>query len=211
MPNIFEEITAISSAIIGASLVALIVFLLVAAARARTAGKRFEEKLQQAVDDLKPLLADLRPLIYDLRPLVERGKAVSEDVAAMTRSIRGSVTTTSETVMAVNERALTALAAAEERLAEFDALLAVVQSEAEDIFVSTASAVRGVRGGAASLRGARRRGTNLASMQAEDDSAGGDATAGSEEESDDHAIDEGRGEGSPAPRVRPRAPRPRAS
>ena len=55
MPNIFEEITAISSAIIGASLVALIVFLLVAAARARTAGKRFEEKLQQAVDDLKPL------------------------------------------------------------------------------------------------------------------------------------------------------------
>jgi uncharacterized protein YoxC len=207
--SIFEEITAISSAIIGASLVALIVFLLVAAARARTAGKRFEDKLQQAVDDLKPLLGDLKPLIYDLRPLIERGKVISEDVAAMTRSIRGNVTAVSETVMAVNEQALTALAAAEERLAEFDALISVVQSEAEDIFVSTASAVRGVRGGAASL--GRRRGTNLASVEADDAASGGEAH--DEKEADGDAIDQRRAEeaAEPAPRIRPRAPRPRAS
>src|SRR5215813_6594199 len=152
MPNIFEEITAISSAIIGASLVALIVFLVVAAARARTAGKRFEEKLQQAVDDLKPLLDDLRPLLYDLRPLVERGKAISEDVASIANTIRENVDSVGDTVTAANERVRAALVATEERLAEFDALVSVVQEEAEDIFVSTAAAVRGVRGGAASLR-----------------------------------------------------------
>ena len=44
---------------------------------------------------------------------------------------------------------------------EFNALLAVVQEEAEDLFVSTASTVRGVRRGAAAFRD--RGGMDLAS------------------------------------------------
>ncbi|HEV8449100.1 MAG TPA: hypothetical protein VGQ44_19870 [Gemmatimonadaceae bacterium] len=206
MPNVFEEITAISSAIIGASLVTLIVLLIIGAARARTAGKRFEEKLQQAVDDLKPLLDDLRPLLYDLRPLVERGKAISEDVASIARTVRENVDQVGDTVTAANDRVRAALEATEERLAEFDALISVVQGEAEDIFVSTAAAVRGVRGGAASLR--RRRGTNLASVEAEDDAANDES---SDKEEGDDGIDERPEKESPAPRLRPRAPRPRAS
>src|SRR5262252_3354123 len=206
MTNAFEQITAISTAIIGVSLVTLIVFLIIAANRARTAGKHLEETVQRTVEDLKqdlkPLLGDLRPLLYDLRPLVERGKDISEDVAGITRSIRGNVEAVSETVMAANERALTALAAAEERLAELDALIAVVQSEAENIFVSAASAVYGVKGGAASLR-RHRRGTNLASVEAEDDAANDE---GSDKEEGDDGIDERPEKESPAPRIRPRAP-----
>jgi uncharacterized protein YoxC len=188
MTDIFQQITAISTAIIGVSLVVLIVLIVVAAARARSAGKRLEQVLQRTLDDL--------------RPLIERSKVISEDVSAMTHSIRGDVAAVSETVTAANERVRAALAATEERLAEFDALLSVVQSEAEDIFISTAAAVRGV---------GRRRGTDLASVEAEDAAPGGDVH--DEEEGDRDAIDEGRVEEArePAPRIRPRAPRPRAS
>ena len=48
--------------------------------------------------------------------------------------------------LAVNARALA------ERLGEFNALLKVFQDEVEATFVSTASTIRGVRGGAAAFR-----------------------------------------------------------
>ena len=48
--------------------------------------------------------------------------------------------------VAINARALA------ERLGEFNALLKVFQDEAEATFVSTASTIRGVRGGAAAFR-----------------------------------------------------------
>jgi uncharacterized protein YoxC len=195
MTDIFQQITAISTAIIGVSLVVLIVLIVVAVARTRAAGKRLEQMFQRTLDDL--------------RPLIDRSKAISEDVSAMTHSIRGDVAAVSETVTAANERVRAALTATEERLAEFDALLSVVQSEAEDIFISTAAAVRGVGRGAASL--GRRRGTNLASVEAEDAAAGGEIH--DEEEGDGDAIDARPSEEvpEPAPRIRPRAPRPRAS
>ena len=43
----------------------------------------------------------------------------------------------------------------EERIGDFNALLEVVQEEAEQIFLSTASTVRGVKAGADRLRGYR--------------------------------------------------------
>jgi hypothetical protein len=45
----------------------------------------------------------------------------------------------------------------EERIEEFNALIEVVQGEAEDIFLDTASTVRGVREGARSITSGRRR------------------------------------------------------
>ncbi len=41
----------------------------------------------------------------------------------------------------------------EERIEEFNALMSVVQDEAEDIFLDTASTVRGVREGARTISG----------------------------------------------------------
>jgi hypothetical protein len=193
MNPIFEEITAISTAVIGVSLVVLIVMLVVGAVRTRKAGTRLEQMVQRTLDDL--------------RPLIERGKAISDDVSAMTKSIRGDVAAVSDTVTAANEKVRAALVATEERLAELDAFLNVVQTEAEDLFVSTASAVRGVRGGAASLR--RHRGTDLASAEAEGDAV--DSDAQDEEVGDDDQIDRGSAAESPAPRIRSRARRPRAS
>jgi len=185
--NVFQEITAVSTAIIMLALVVLIVLLIVAAVRTRNAGQRFERALQQVYNDLQPVIA--------------RSKAISDDVASMTTSIRENVTAVTETVEAANEKVRDALDATETRLAEFNALLDVVQNEAQDLFVSTAAAVRGVGRGAAAMT--RRRGTDLASDEAEDALAADD-------QSDDH-NDRGPDAEGPAPRIRPRARRPRAS
>jgi uncharacterized protein YoxC len=192
MTNVFEEITAISTAIIGVALVGLIVLLLMVVGRARAAGKRLEQLIQRTMDDLQPVIA--------------RGKEISANLSAVTNSIRGDVEAVSDTVASANESVRAALAATEERLGEFNALLNVVQDEAENLFVSTAAAVRGVRGGAASL--SRRRGTDLASVEHEGDAAHGDAD---EEETEDDQVDEGPATESPAPRIRPRPRHPRAS
>jgi hypothetical protein len=62
-----------------------------------------------------------------------------------------------------------AVALSERRLNEFNALLEVVQQEAEQMFVSTASAVRGVRTTASAFAGASGRdGSNLASSTVDD-------------------------------------------
>lgn len=92
-----------------------------------------------------------------------------------------------------------------DRLGELNALLAVAQEEAEGAFVATASAVRGVRRGAAALTN----GDELDELEGEDDEDGYD------DESDEDAYererqfprDEGRSYGRPArPRLRSHRP-----
>ncbi len=207
MTNVFEQITAISTAIIGVSLVVLIIVLIVAAARARQAGKRLEQLVQRTFDDVKPLIQRLQGTFDDLQPVIERGKEISRDLSAVTHSIRGDVEAVSDTVASANDKVRSALEATEERLAEFNALLDVVQNEAEDLFVSTAAAVRGLGRGAASL--GRRRGTDLASDDG--DGAAPRGAAEEEEGDDDQDDDHESAAESPAPRIRSRARRPRAS
>jgi hypothetical protein len=52
-----------------------------------------------------------------------------------------------QTINAANQRLREAVDLTEQRMNEFNALLKVVQQEAEDTFVSTAAMVRGVRKG----------------------------------------------------------------
>jgi hypothetical protein len=77
---------------------------------------------------------------------------IAENVAYVTSAIRGDVDRINATVASANERIQQAVAVTEHRLADFNALLHVVQEEAEDLFITTASTVRGVRAGAASFR-----------------------------------------------------------
>lgn len=188
MNDVFQEITAISTAIIMVALVVLIILLITAAARMRAAGKRFESALERLYEDLQPVIA--------------RSKAISDDVANVTTTIRENVDAVTGTVESANEKVRAALDATEVRIAEFNALLDVVQGEAEDLFVTTAATVRGVGRGAAAIT--RRGGTNLASKEDEDAFAG----AEEDENGDDHSD---RGSDGPAPRIRHRAGPPRAS
>jgi uncharacterized protein YoxC len=152
----------------------------------------------------------------DLTPLIRHANTIADNVNFLTTSIRSDIQKVNNTIDSANERVERALSVAERRLNEFNALLAVVQAEAEGVFVSTASTVRGVRRGAASF-GARS-GTDLASDEldaaelAEDleleslDGLEGDDLEIQEEDDGDDRDPESAAQALPAaPRVRPRA------
>jgi uncharacterized protein YoxC len=88
----------------------------------------------------------------DIGPLVRNANAIADNINYITTSIRVDVTQFNQTVALANERLTIAVKSAEQRLHELDALMRVVQREAEDAFVSTASTLRGVRAGATTLR-----------------------------------------------------------
>jgi methyl-accepting chemotaxis protein len=95
----------------------------------------------------------------DFDPAIRNLTAASEQAKAITGTLRRNVDELSGTVSQTNDKVRRATEAAETRLAELNALIGVVQREAEDLFVRTASAVRGVQVGAGALRGiVRRRG-----------------------------------------------------
>src|SRR3569623_1969863 len=90
-------------------------------------------------------------------------------------------------------------------MGELNALLAVVQQEAEHVFVSTASTVRGVREGAAAFR--HRNGMDLASDEldaADDLGAAGDIEFQEEVDGYDRKPQSAAETLPAAPRVRPR-------
>jgi hypothetical protein len=145
----------------------------------------------------------------DITPLVRHATSIADNVDFVTTSIRTDVQKVNDTIDTANDRVQRALLMAERRLNEFNALLAVVQDEAEGVFLSTASTVRGVRRGAASF-GARS-GTDLASDEldaaelAEDLEPEGDDLEIQEEDDGDDRNPESATPALPAaPRVRPR-------
>ena len=145
----------------------------------------------------------------DLSPLVRNVREISDDVRGVTNSIRDDVERVNGAVTAVTDGVQRALAVSEERLGQMNALLEVVQDEAEQLFVTTASTVRGVRRGTEAFRG--RGGTDLASDEldaadpAEDLELEGDDLETQEEDDGDDRNPESAAQALPtAPRVRPR-------
>jgi uncharacterized protein YoxC len=100
----------------------------------------------------KKVSALLDRVYGDINPIVRHLSTVADNVDYITTSIRVDVQQVNQTIAAANQRLNHAVALAEQRLNEFNALIQVVQQEAEDTFVSTASTVRGVREGAATFR-----------------------------------------------------------
>ena len=88
----------------------------------------------------------------DIGPLVRNANTIADNVNYITTAIRVDVQQFNQTVTLANERLTAAVKATERRLHELDALMRVVQREAEDAFVSTASTLHGVRVGATTLR-----------------------------------------------------------
>ena len=81
-------------------------------------------------------------------PILERGKGIADNVEFVTMAVRTDVQRLNASVRSLTERLQQASDRMEERIEEFNALMQVVQSEAEDIFIGTAATVRGVREGA---------------------------------------------------------------
>jgi len=121
-----------------------------------------------------------------LGPVSERARAISDNVEFITQALRADVERLNGSVKALTARLQQASDRMEERIEEFNALIAVVQGEAEEIFIDTASTVRGVREGA-------RRITRPATRDREEALPGAEADVPSLQRGEDHP----RGSGDP--------------
>lgn len=88
----------------------------------------------------------------DVAPLIKHAESLAANADGIVASVRTNVQQLSETVATANVRLDRAAAQAEERINDFNALLRVVQEEAEGLFVDAASAARGARVSAEALR-----------------------------------------------------------
>lgn len=131
----------VSLVILGAFLVVLILLLLLLLRQLR--------KLDRTVRTLGDRALDKAD------PLVEKGKGVAENVEFISAAVRTDVERLNKTVKSLTERLHQASDRMEERIEEFNALMEVVQGEAEEIFIGTASAARGMKEGVRTLGGPR--------------------------------------------------------
>lgn len=118
--------------------------------------------LAQLIPLLRPLgraAKALDGLEERLAPLIRNAERASEDVNYIIASLRADVGHVGSTVGRVTEATERMVAMVEERVAEISGLLEVVQEEAEETFLSTASLLRGMRGGREAAEGERRRRT----------------------------------------------------
>ncbi len=201
--SVAEQITAISTAVTTIALMVLAVVAAAAAWRFRNAYRKVDTLLDR--------------LHGELSPVMHHARTIADNVNYVTTVVRADLAKVDATIDDANARVQQAVTAAERRLNEFNALLAVVQEEAEQVFLNTASTVRGVRTGAATFHD--RRGMDFASDELDpadvadaiEQQLDGPLDLVSEEERDgDDGDREPATEALPAaPRVRPRARRPR--
>jgi hypothetical protein len=119
----------------------------------------------------------------NLGPVSDRARSISDNVEFITQALRTDVERLNASVKALTDGLQLASERMEDRIEEFNALMEVVQGEAEDIFLDTASTVRGVRAGARSIgaASAARRGAPAA-HEDDDGTASDEASAVAAEE-----------------------------
>jgi uncharacterized protein YoxC len=175
----FEKTTAVASGLMTIAILVLTVALVPAAWNFRKSYAK---------------ISDLLDRVYgDVNPIMRHASSIADNVNYITTSVRTDVQQINATIAAANLRLQQAVALTEQRLNEFNALLAVAQQEAESVFVATASTVRGVRTGAAALH------------HEDDEEDALDASLPTSEELDDGYDDPDSAKAGPTrPRVRPR-------
>ena len=136
--NWFDVVSGVASIVISVAMVALVVGLLPAAWNFRKSYKKVNELLDRVYGDVNPIM--------------RHASSVADNLNYVTTAVRQDVARLQASVAAANARLDDATRRTERRLRDFDALLDVVQGEAEATFVSAASTLRGVRGGAAAFR-----------------------------------------------------------
>src|SRR5437588_655721 len=132
-PGWFEKITSVAGGVMTITVIVLTVALVPAAWNFRKSYKKVSDMLDK---------------IYgDINPLMRHASGIADNVDYISTAIRVDIQQVSQTIAAVNQRLQQAASAAENRMNELNALLDVVQEEAESAFVATASTIRGVKTG----------------------------------------------------------------
>jgi len=133
-----EALAAVAQIVLAIALLAVGIGVLVAAMKVKALIKKVEEQGQK--------------LRLDLAPAIRNVTAVTENATAVSKTVRGDVDRLSASVTAATEKLKDAAEVAEQRVGEFNALIGVVQEEAEELFIGSAAALRGVRAGTETFR-----------------------------------------------------------
>jgi len=189
MTNLMAQITAVATAIIAIALSILLVVALPALWQLRNAYRRLNGVLDRVYGDLTPIIRNVA--------------TISDNVVEFTTSIHADIRAVSATIESVNAKVRDALEATERHVQDFNALIDVAQDEAEQLFVSTASTVRGVQRGAEAL--GESSGTDLASDELDAATPADDFGIQEEGDGDDNSAQSAAEARPTAPRVRPRA------
>jgi hypothetical protein len=149
-PSVFDRVTAIASGLLA---IAVCIFVIAALPLAWIVYRKLDKLLDR--------------IHRDIGPIIQHASTAADNVNYVTTAIRTDIQQVHATITGANERLHQAVALTEKRLHDISALLQVVQEEAEQTFVSTAAAVRGVRTSASALTG-NGNGPNLARDEVED-------------------------------------------
>ena len=186
-PGLFQKVTSVASGLMTISILVLTVALVPAAWNFRKSYAKIN---------------DLVDRVYgDVNPIMRHASSIADNLNYITTSLRADVQTVNQTVTSANQRVLHAVRLTEQRLDEFNALLQVVQEEAESAFVSTASAVRGVRTGAVRYQDELRHATAESRLEHLDEELGEALDDVFDDTGDDDGDD---GRDAEYPRIRPR-------
>ena len=93
----------------------------------------------------------LTSLQQHVQPVTDRARVAAENVEFISAVVREDVQTVRTSVSGLSDRLKKASDRMEERVEEFNALMDVVQDEAESVLLDTAAVVRGVRAGAQTM------------------------------------------------------------
>jgi hypothetical protein len=149
----FAKVTSIAGGVMTLTLLAIAVSLIPAMWNFR----RTYKKTNAILDRIQA----------DVMPLVKHAHAIADNLDYISTAIRSDVGMIQDTLKSGKAALDRGLLETEQRISDFNALLEVVQGEAEGLFVSTAATVRGVKTGASHLTGGD--GTEIASVEADDD------------------------------------------
>ncbi|MHB1863882.1 MAG: hypothetical protein ACYCVL_13075 [Gemmatimonadaceae bacterium] len=157
----FDQLTHVASGILTLLLLALVLLVFPAAWYVRN---RFRQ-LAVVLDGLR----------HDVAPVLERTRGVMLNAEQISQTVREDVERLSETVEQFDAQLREIADIAGARVRDFDALLGAVQEEAEDLFLSTASAARGLRAGVRAIRRRRSRDEAPPALDEPDDAPDADA------------------------------------
>ncbi|MBA2685976.1 MAG: DUF948 domain-containing protein [Gemmatimonadaceae bacterium] len=96
--------------------------------------------------------AVLNHIERSIDPVTKHASNIANNIDYISTSIRADVQAIRKTLLIANDGIRSVVDSSERRIHELGAVLRLVQEEAEQAFVSTASTVRGVRAGAAAFR-----------------------------------------------------------
>lgn len=148
-PTLLQSATG-SSALATASAVSAIVIAVAVVSVAIMGGVLFF-RVNRILTELR------RSARQNFGPVSDRARSISDNLEFITQALRTDVEKLNASLRALSDRLQQASDHMEERIDEFNALMEVVQDEAEDLFLDTASTVRGVREGARTIAGGSER------------------------------------------------------